>query len=57
MPELRVVVDEQFNRLLDKIIKKGLYPSKAELMRSATVYFLMNLGVLKSYIEEEKKKR
>jgi len=53
MPELRVVVDEKFNRLLDKIVERGLYASKAELLRSATIYFLMQTGILKDYIEKE----
>lgn len=53
MTELRVVVDEKFNRLLDDIVRQGLYASKAELMRSATIYLLMNMGILKNFIEKK----
>ena len=37
MVELRVTVDNKLNKLLDEIVESGLYQSKAELMRSATV--------------------
>jgi Arc/MetJ-type ribon-helix-helix transcriptional regulator len=53
MPELRVVMDEKLNRLLDEVVELGLYNSKAELVRSAVVYFLMNLGVIR--LAKEKK--
>lgn len=52
MTELRVVVDEKFNQLLDDIVRQGLYTSKAELMRSATIYLLMNMGILKNFLEK-----
>jgi len=56
MVELRVTVDEQFNKLLDKVVESGVYQSKAELMRSATVYLLIQMGVLKEHVEKPKPK-
>jgi Arc/MetJ-type ribon-helix-helix transcriptional regulator len=52
MVELRVTVDEKFNKLLDKVVEAGVYQSKAELMRSATIYLLIQMGVLKEHIEK-----
>jgi len=51
MVELRVTVDEKLNKLLDKVVEAGVYQSKAELMRSATIYLLIQMGVLKEHIE------
>ena len=53
MVELRVTVDEKLNKLLDKVVEAGIYQSKAELMRSATIYLLMRMGLLKEHIEEK----
>jgi Arc/MetJ-type ribon-helix-helix transcriptional regulator len=53
MVELRVTIDEKLNKLLDKIVEAGIYQSKAELMRSATIYFLLQMGVLKEHIEKK----
>jgi len=50
MVELRVTIDEKLNRLLDKVIEAGIYNSKAELMRSATIYLLIQMGLLKEHI-------
>ena len=52
MPELRVTVDEKLNRLLDKIVASGIYNSKAELMRSATIYLLVQMGMIKEHVSE-----
>ena len=58
MPELRVVVSEKLNRILDEIVEEwGIYPSKAELMRSATIYLLMNLGVVKDLAGQKRPKK
>jgi len=51
MVELRVTVDEKFNRLLDKVVESGIYQSKAELMRSATIYLLIEMGLIKKHVE------
>ena len=53
MPELRVVVDEKFNQLLDKIVERGLYNSKAELMRSGAIYLLSGMGVLREHVNSK----
>ena len=50
MVELRVTIDEKLNKVLDEIIDSGIYQSKAELMRSATIYLLIQMGVLKEHI-------
>jgi Arc/MetJ-type ribon-helix-helix transcriptional regulator len=51
MTELRVTVDEKLNRLLDKVVESGVYQSKAELMRSATIYLLIKMGLIKEHVE------
>ena len=58
MPELRVVVSKKLNRILDEIVEEwGLYSSKAELMRSATIYLLMNLGAVKDLARQKRPKK
>ena len=52
MPELRVTVDEKLNKLLDRIVASGIYNSKAELMRSATIYLLIQMGMIKEHVSE-----
>ena len=52
MVEIRVTIDEKFNKILDKVVESGFYLSKSELMRSATVYLLIQIGVLKEIIEK-----
>jgi hypothetical protein len=51
MVELRVTVDDKLNKLLDDIVASGLYQSKAELMRSAAVYLLLQMGVIKDHVQ------
>jgi Arc/MetJ-type ribon-helix-helix transcriptional regulator len=53
MVELRVTVDDKLNKLLDEIVASGLYQSKAELMRSATVYLLIQMDLVKEHIQNE----
>jgi len=52
MVELRVTVDEKLNKLLDKIVKSGIYQSKAELMRSATIRLLTEMDLIKDHVEK-----
>lgn len=52
MVELRVTIDGKLNKLLDKIVESGLYSSKAELSRSAIIYLLIQMGILKEHIKE-----
>jgi len=53
MVELRVTVDDKLNKLLDEIVESGIYQSKAELMRSATVYLLVQMGIIKEHVQRE----
>ncbi len=52
MVELRVTVDDKLNKLLDDIVASGIYQSKAELMRSATVYMLIQMGLIKDHMQQ-----
>jgi len=45
-------VDEKLNKLLDKIVESGIYQSKAELMRSATIMLLIQMGLVKEHVEK-----
>ena len=53
MVELRVTMDDKLNKLLDEVVTSGSYQSKAELMRSATIYFLMQMNIIKDHIQSE----
>ena len=44
MPELRVTVTEKMNELLNRLVDTGLFSSKADLVRFATVAYLKDLG-------------
>jgi Arc/MetJ-type ribon-helix-helix transcriptional regulator len=44
MPELRVTVTEKMDKLLDEMVATGLFASKADLVRFATVAYLRELG-------------
>lgn len=54
MVELRVTVDEKLNELLEEVVSSGLYQSKAEFMRSAAIYLLMDMDLVKDHIREKK---
>ena len=45
-------MDEKLNKLLDKIVESGIYQSKAELMRSATIMLLIQMGLVKEHVEK-----
>ena len=55
MVELRVTIDEKLNKLLDKIVDSRIYQSKAELVRSATIYLLVQMGLIKEHVQSEEK--
>ena len=57
MVELRVTIDEKLNELLDDVVSSGIYQSKAELMRSATIHLLMQMGILKDHIQKKSSPR
>ncbi len=44
MPEIRVTVTDKMNELLDKLVETGLFTSKANLVRFATIAYLKDLG-------------
>ena len=44
MPELRVTVTEKMDKLLQSIVETGLFTSKADLMRYATIAYLQDSG-------------
>jgi Arc/MetJ-type ribon-helix-helix transcriptional regulator len=53
MPELRVTITEKMDRLLSEIVEEtGLFTSKADLVRFATVAYLKELG----WIEKPRRK-
>lgn len=51
MVEIRVTVTKELDALLDQIVDSGVYQSKAELMRSAAIYLLMNMGLIEEHIK------
>ncbi|MFB0543795.1 MAG: hypothetical protein ACETVR_03340 [Candidatus Bathyarchaeia archaeon] len=46
MPELRVTITEKLNELLQRIVDRGLFTSKADLVRFATIAYLKEIGWL-----------
>ena len=44
MPEIRVTIPEKMNELLNRLVETGLFTSKADLVRFATVAYLKDLG-------------
>jgi Arc/MetJ-type ribon-helix-helix transcriptional regulator len=51
MPELRVTITEKMDELLNKLVETGLFTSKADLVRFATIAYLKELD----WIEKPKK--
>jgi len=46
MPEIRVTISEKFDKILDKLLETGLFISKADIMRFATIAYLKELGLI-----------
>jgi len=46
MPEIRVTISEKFDKLLDELLETGLFTSKADIMRFATIEYLKGLGFI-----------
>ena len=44
MPEIKVTVTDKMNELLDRLVEAGLFISKADLVRFATIAYLKDLG-------------
>jgi Arc/MetJ-type ribon-helix-helix transcriptional regulator len=48
MPELRVTVTEKMDKLISEIVEEtGLFASKADLVRFATIAYIKELGWIK----------
>ena len=43
MPEVRVTISRRLNEILDKLVETGLFTSKADIMRYATITYLKEL--------------
>ena len=56
MPELRVTVTRQLDDLLNLIVESGLFASKADALRAATIYFLKDLGWIEKPASKAKAK-
>jgi len=46
MPEVRVTISEKLDKLLEELVEAGIFPSKADVMRYATISYLKELGLL-----------
>jgi Arc/MetJ-type ribon-helix-helix transcriptional regulator len=46
MPELRVTISEKFDKLLEELLETGLFASKADIVRFATIAYLKELGFI-----------
>jgi Arc/MetJ-type ribon-helix-helix transcriptional regulator len=46
MPEIRVTVSEKFDKLLEELLETGLFSSKADILRFATIMYLKELGFI-----------
>jgi Arc/MetJ-type ribon-helix-helix transcriptional regulator len=53
MPEIRVTVSEKFDKLLDELVETGLFTSKADIMRFATIIYLKELGFIDKHKERK----
>ncbi|MCC6019455.1 MAG: hypothetical protein LM601_10515 [Candidatus Verstraetearchaeota archaeon] len=49
MPEIRVTISEKFDKLLDELLETGLFTSKADIMRFATIQYLKELGFINKH--------
>jgi len=45
MPEIRVVVSEELDRYMDTVIQRGMFGSKAELIRAALIRYVETLPI------------
>lgn len=43
MPEIRVTIPDKMNDLLNRLVETGLFTSKADLVRFATVAYLKEI--------------
>jgi Arc/MetJ-type ribon-helix-helix transcriptional regulator len=50
LPELRVMVSEKMDKLLEKVVESGVFTSKADLARFAMIDYLERLGLLQTAI-------
>ena len=45
MPEIRVVVSDELDRYMDTVVQKGMFGSKAELIRAAVIRYVETLPI------------
>jgi len=45
MPEIRVVVSDELDRYMDTVVQKGMFGSKAELIRAALIRYIETLPI------------
>jgi len=45
MPEIRVVVSEELDKYMDTVVQKGMFGSKAELIRAALIRYVETLPI------------
>ena len=44
MPEIKFTVTDKMNELLDRLVEDGLFLSKADFVRFATIAYLKDMG-------------
>ncbi len=44
MPEVRVVISKEMNMFMDTVVQKGMFGSKAELIRASLIRYIERGG-------------
>ena len=56
MPEIRVTIPKKMNEMLDRLLETGLFTTKADLIRFATIAYLKELGWIHVLLENDAKR-
>ena len=56
MPEIRVTIPKKMNEMLDRLLETGLFTTKADLIRFATIAYLKELGWIGVLLENDAKR-